>query len=270
MKNKDYDEIRLLIEKRFLEWYKNKPKERFEPSDFEKNISSSNLDVYEEMVISFNEILKRPKTIEACTLRKLFYYRQTNFQKSTLKIFNEYVQNKESIKSNAIEPLDNELRKWEKSTVSPITEHHYMMPIEKFRDNIAFIIKNSESVNEEYLMFFMINAVYYGDYSMHYLIAPCYNNLRLIKTLVNYAFCSWLRVSWRASFILSQLNLNLVNKELIDKPNLTENDLKVAQIIKNKRVDKFLEDIVNGEFDINAKFYASQVLKQINYKINNR
>lgn len=270
MENKDFDEIRHLIEKRFLEWYKNKPKERFESSDFEKNISTSNLDVYEEMVNSFNEILKRPRTIEACTLRKLFYYKETNFRKSTLEVFNEYVRQKDLKNHNNTISIENELEKWKNSTISPIIEHHYFMPIEKYRENIAFIITDIENVKEEYLVFFMINSIYYGDYAMHYLIAPCYSNLRLIKILVKYAFCSWLRVSWRASFILSQLNSDLVNKELFDNIDLSENDLKMAQIIKNKQVDKYLENIISGEYDINSKFYATQVLKQINYKNNNR
>lgn len=267
MNSKEFDEIRYLIEQRFLRWYKEKPKQRFESLDFEKNLYTSNLEVYEEMVTSFNEIIGRAKTIEACTLRKLFYYKKTNFSKSTLEIFNEYIKNKNFIDSDNLANLSIEFEKWEKSTISPIIEHHYLMTIERFRENIAFVITNIANIKEEYLTLFMINSIYYGDYAMHYLIAPCHKDIKLIQFLIRYAFSSWIRVSWRAAYILSRLDAELVNKHLSEINFLNEIEKEIVECIKNRQIEKFLENIISGESDINTKFYATQVLKQIRYKI---
>lgn len=196
MKDIDFELLRIEIKKIFHQWYENKTKEKYEENHFSKSFYTSNLDTHEHLVQSFKDILD--VTVGACTFRKLFYYKSENFNKSTLKKFNDYITSQNINENNTYfneDIIKNEYIKWSKSLESPIINHHYFINQHQFRQIIVFAISNANKLNQKYINLLMINAIYYGDYSMHYFIDRCKNEQELIRYLINLVLFNWARVS---------------------------------------------------------------------------
>jgi hypothetical protein len=267
MENIDFDELRELIEKRFLNWYENKPKERFEPKTFDGNLRSSNLENYDYLVESFNDVLRKDRTVGASTFRKLFYYQKTNFHLSTIKHFSDYIDDEKAEKKNfsCSDILNKGYEKWIVSKSNSIITHHYFLTADKYREIAPEAYSNLTEIKQELKVFLMINAIKHGDCYLYLLIEPCFHDKMLIQYLTRLLCYEWIRVTWRAAFVLSMLNDSLVNESLLIYGNqdLLDSEKELIDHIYLKQVDIYLEKISKSNSDLNDRHYAIQVLKFI-------
>lgn len=269
MNDSDIEKLRQGIERKFHQWYERKSKKEYEEKKFSKTFNTTTLETHEYLVESFEDILG--VSIGASTFRKLFYYKNKNFNKRTLKYFHDYIISDIIQKDNCIDEkiIKDEYDKWIKSLESPIINHHYFINQHLFRQIIVFALNNLNSINQKYINLLMINSIYYGDFSMHYLIDRCKNEQHLIQYLTNLMIFNWSRVSWRAGYILSKLNRLIVKTEIdkINRKKLELFDIDLIEHIINDNVENLLRNIIEGKYDMVSKIYAHEVLKQINYKI---
>ncbi|MEI6695642.1 MAG: hypothetical protein WCO13_06215 [Bacteroidota bacterium] len=260
------NDLRLKIKDIFDRYLKLNGLDRKYNSNF-----NSNLKNYEELSCSFRSLIG--KEIGCSTLRKLFYYKnQKKFSKYYFDAFKEYVSKNESLKENKLECkkiLNSEYNKWLNNIEKDYVEHHYFMPKDIFNNLIDFCQKNKNDINRNELIFFFINAVYYGDISIHNYINDFYNDKKLIRYLVFLVMSNWIRVSWRAAYIISKLNKDKT-KEIIEQIKTNNNEHKLLfDVIIDDSVINFLENIVNkASNDMNTISYANQVLRLIKNRTN--
>lgn len=264
----DWDALRDKIRSSFLKWYAQKPKRYGEPDTFDKSFKTSNLDTFEELADSFKAVTgERPGT---STFRKLFYEKKTNFHGKNVRLFFDYVDNIEGLDQTDADlaVLHKAHSKWIKSLDDPILSHQYFMPLSDYTQIFKTAYSKMELLQQSYLRYLMVVAVYYGDTSFHLYIDRCKNDKEMVQILFRLVLFTWIRVSWRSAYVLTQLNDFLVSDRIntLQCDSLTKQEFMLLERIKAKDIEAYLEEIINDDLSVESKIYANQVLRQIRSK----